>query len=179
MQTATAKTAISTEALAEVTARLAALQEQTVSQLRETYLEVFNEPTRSRNKDYLRKKIAWRIQELAEGGRSARAKDQITKLAAEAPARWRRPQGASQVIPFLEKPAAKRDPRLPEEGVTVTRIYKGTTHNVTVLDDGFEYQGTRYQSLSMIAREITGTNWNGFLFFGLQKRSKEVESEVN
>ena len=54
----------------------------------------------------------------------------------------------------------------------ITRIYKHVEHKLTVLDDGFEYRGERHASLSKLAREITGTNWNGFYFWGLQRRSR-------
>jgi len=164
--------------LAEITAQLAALQNLVVSELREKYFEVFGEPTRSRNKDYLRKKIAWRIQELAEGGLSKKAQDQIEKLAADAPARWRRPRGMPKLVPFSEEQEPQRDPHLPDVGDVITRTFKGAEHEVTVLDAGFQYRGKTYPSLSMIARKIPGTNWNGFLFFGLQKRKKQIDEEV-
>lgn len=159
--------------LAEITEQLSAIQKMNVSQLRAVYAEIFEEPTRSRNKDFLRKKIAWRIQELADGGLSERAKEQIEKLAVDAPARWRRPRGTPKVIPFSAKAEPERDPRLPNVGEVISRMYKDQEHEVTVLDVGFNYCGKDYPSLSKIARQITGTNWNGFLFFGLQKRSKQ------
>jgi hypothetical protein len=56
-------------------------------------------------------------------------------------------------------------------GTILTREYRGEVHQVTVLDRGFEYRGTVHRSLSGIARAITGTQWNGNLFFGLRKRS--------
>ena len=76
-------------AVADIPEQLAALRSLTVAQLRERYREVFGEPTRSRNKDWLRKKVAWRIQELAEGGLSDRALARIDKLADGAPTRRR------------------------------------------------------------------------------------------
>ena len=63
-------------------------------------------------------------------------------------------------------------PRLPPPGAVLTRTFKGADHQVTVLDEGFEYRGQRHTSLSQLAREITGTNWNGFLFWGLERRTK-------
>jgi len=66
-----------------------------------------------------------------------------------------------------------RDPRLPAPGTVLTRDYRGTTYEVKVLEDGFEYEGELYASLSKIATQITGTSWNGFLFWGLGKRSAE------
>lgn len=170
-------TAVSAGAISDVASQLAALHEQTVKELRDTYIEVFDEPTRSRNKDYLRKKIAWRIQELAEGGLSERAKAQIQKLAAEAPEKWRRIKRPAPVAPVAkpkqeEKPQQERDPRLPPVGTTVTRVYRGTEHSVIMRAEAFEYNGKRYPSLSMIAREIAGCSWNGFVFFGLNNKRK-------
>ena len=164
-------------ALAALSERLAVLDQLTVTQLREEYRQAFGEPTRSHNRDYLRKKVAWRIQEQAEGGLSPRALDRIEELAPTAPARWRRPSGgadgsiselapdASAVIRVLD-----RDPRLPPAGTILSRTHQGVVHQVTVLEDGFEYQGQRIVSLSRIAREITGTAWNGYGFFGLERR---------
>jgi len=60
----------------------------------------------------------------------------------------------------------------------LTRDYKGTEHRVTVLEDGFEFRGARYRSLSKIALEITGTRWNGFLFFRLKRRTRKPSGEA-
>lgn len=163
------------EAMAGVAAQLAALREMTVGQLRDRHREVFGEPTRSRNKDYLIKKLAWRIQELAEGGLSDRALAKIDELAADVPVRWRRapaPKTTASPDAVPEEPVIERDPRLPLPGTVLTRAYKGVDHQVTVLTEGFEYQGERHTSLSQIARTITGTNWNGYLFWGLKRRTK-------
>ena len=72
---------------------------------------------------------------------------------------------------------APRDSRLPAAGTMLTRTYKGAEHEVRVLKEGFEYRGDRYPSLSKIAREITGTNWNGFAFFGLQNRGRQPSEQ--
>lgn len=166
------------QALSDVAAEVAALAHMTTAELAARYAEVFGEPTRSRNKAYLQKKVAWRIQERAEGGLSARARDRIEALADDAPLRRRaprtpRPQGEPATTPTdaptTHTPAA-RDPRLPAAGATLTKTHKGTEHQVLVLKDAFEYQGDRYTSLSTVAKVITGTTWNGFLFFGLAQR---------
>lgn len=159
------------KALESVTDQLAALGDMTVAQLREKYLEVFGEPTRSRHKDYLRKRIGWQIQANAEGGLSERAKARIEELAKDAPTKWRKRRDAA------ESEVKLRDPRLPEPGSILHRIHKDVDHEVKVLDEGFEYQGRRYKSLSKIAKEITGMNWNGFLFFGLQRRSRKRDKK--
>lgn len=67
---------------------------------------------------------------------------------------------------------ARDDERLPPPGTVVEREYDGKTHRVTVLDDGFEYAGKRWTSLSTIAKEITGTIWNGYAFFGIRATAK-------
>ena len=63
-------------------------------------------------------------------------------------------------------------PRI-KPGTQLLRVWRDETHRVTVLTDGFEWSGTRFSSLSAIAREITGTNWNGYAFFGLKRRSRK------
>jgi hypothetical protein len=158
----------------------------TVGQLRERYREVFGEPTRSRNKDFLRKKVAWRIQELAEGGLSDHARACIEELAAHVPVRWRSSRNGAARPPVPaetgeasapDTPVA-RDPRLPEPGTVLVRQHGGVEHRVTVLADGFEYAGQRYESLSKVARAISGTNWNGYLFFSLQRRTRKGRAEA-
>lgn len=171
------------EGVADITEQLAALRSMTVAQLRERYLEVMGEPTRSRNKDWLFKKVAWRIQELAEGGLSEQALASIDELAEDVPVRWRQRRGQAANAPTSKEDATAaevpepRDPRLPPAGTVLTRAYKGVEHRLTVLDDGFEYRGERHTSLSKLARDITGTNWNGFLFWGLQRRSRSSQVE--
>ena len=163
--------------LSEITEQLAALSRMSVGELRERYREVYGEPTRSRNKDYLRKQVAWRIQELDEGGLSERAITRIDELASNAPARWRRPRGQAAISSSNEPPAQDRDSRLPKPGSVIAKTYKGAEHLVTVRADGFEHAGRVYPSLSAVAKAITSTHWNGFLFFGLKKRGGETRRE--
>jgi len=160
-------------AAATVAEQLVALEKMTVGELAEKYREAFGVPTRTRNKSYLRKKVAWRIQEIAEGGLSPRALAKIEELAPLAPVRWRATQpGAEAAVTAVATPGIDpdRDPRLPPPGSVIVRVHKGVEHRVTVLDDGFEYEGAHHETLSQLARVITGTPWNGFLFFGLKRR---------
>ncbi len=146
------------------------LRRMTVAELRTKYREVYGEGTRSGNKDWLWKRIAWRIQELSYGGLSERAKLRAADIANEADIRARVPKGA-----FDGEPAGTarvtgslpRDKRIPLPGTILNREYKGDLHSVTVLDMGFEYGGRCYKSLSAVAREITGQHWNGYMFFNL------------
>jgi hypothetical protein len=159
-------------------ARIRELREMSVGELAARYREVFGEETRSRNKDWLWKRIAWRIQALEEGDLSERARRRAADLARDADARIRPPEGA-----FEETESRKgttraraarlphRDVRLPLPGTVLTREYKGRSLRVAVLDGTFDFEGRTYRSLSAIAREVTGSQWNGFLFFGLTERA--------
>jgi hypothetical protein len=137
----------------------------TVKQLREKYVEAFGEATRAGNKVWLARRIAWRLQARAEGGLSERAKQRALELADDADLRVVPPREsddpARAVIPF------KSDGRLPPPGSVITRPYKGVVLQVRVLADGFEYAEQRYRSLSAVAKAITGSHCNGFLFFNL------------
>lgn len=159
-------------AVAELARELAALSTMTVAELAERYEVLMGEPTRTRNRDWLRKKLGWRIQELREGGLSERAKARIAELGPGTPIRTR----AERTSAVPEPPAPTRDPRLPEPGAVLVRVHQGTEHRVTVQAEGFEYLGEPYPSLSKIARVITGTPWNGFAFFGLARRKRAEES---
>jgi hypothetical protein len=161
-------------ALRDITRELAALTKMGNAALRERYREAFGEETTSHNAAYLRKRIAWRIQELAEGGLTDRAKRRLAELAENAPLRERPPEAA---LPIEQQPAARaprpHDPRLPPVGDVLTKVYQGRVYEVKVTMDGFIYAGKRYTSLSTIAKLITGTTWNGRLFFGLTTRKKK------
>lgn len=144
----------------------------TVRQLRQKHAEVFGEETRAHHKQFLFRRIAWRIQALAEGGLSERARRRALEIANDADLRVRAPKTAfQQDVEFSPNRAdgwlaTEADPRLPAAGEEIAREYKGRNIVVRVLQEGFEYEGKIYRSLSAIAREVTGTKWNGFLFFG-------------
>lgn len=153
-------------AIAAVAADLAALQRMTGPELADRYVALYGCAPRSRNRDFLRKRLAWRIQELAEGGLSERALARIEELGTEAWSSWRQPvRTDTSARPRTSASPRPRDPRLPAVGTVITRTHAGTEHKVTIVADGFEYQGELYRSLSKIARVITGTPWNGYLFF--------------
>ncbi len=157
------------------------LKTMTVRELAIKYYEIFGETTNSRNKSYLVKRIAYRIQEKVEGGLSKNAMKKIEELAKEAPIRRRGLDDICESNLVIGDEAQKGcdkkneppDPRLPPVGDIVSRRYKNKMHEVEVLEEGFEYQGRRYNGLSTIAKEITGTDWNGFRFFGLTKKSHQ------
>jgi hypothetical protein len=137
-----------------------ALRHQTVGQLRSKYLEVFRQESRSNNQKFLVRRIAWRMQANAEGGLSERARERAVAVAEEADLRIRAPQC------FLKELAqGNRDPRLPAVGTCLNREFQGRTVSVEVLEKGFRYQEQVYRSLSAVARQVSGVQWNGFAFF--------------
>jgi hypothetical protein len=158
---------------------LNALERLTVSQLRARYAEAFGEATRTGNRIWLVKRIAWRLQALAEGDLSERARQRTNELANDADLRISPPRAKAAPLLADAPPttAALRvigDARLPLPGTILTRQYKGRSIQVQVLRDGFEFEGEIYQSLSAIAKVITGTHWNGYHFFGLRKKAGAV-----
>jgi len=153
---------------------IAALHRMTVRELRLKYIEIFNDETRTGNKSWLVKRIAWRLQSLAEGGLSERARQRAAELANDADIRMSPPKAkpasaASEQNTIIASIRLGGDERLPMAGTVVTRDYKGQKVQVRVLGNGFEYEGEVYRSLSAVAKKITGTHTNGFLFFRLQK----------
>ncbi len=155
---------------------LAALKEMNVRQLREKYEEVFGEATRAGNKDFLFKRILWRMQSLAEGDLSERARQRAAEIARDADIRTTIPRppktsAAGERVTFAA-PNLKGANRLPISGTVLTRKHRGTAHHVTVLPNGFDYNGKVYRSLSAVAKKITGSHWNGFVFFGLKQSTE-------
>jgi hypothetical protein len=135
--------------------------------LKARYRELFGEESRSSNQAHLFRRIAWRLQARAEGDLSERARKRILELANDDDLRLRAPRSFWHSAGLGADPT--RDPRLPPAGTVLKRVYGRRTIEVTVLERGFEYQGKAYGSLSLIAQRVTGTRWNGYLFFGLQK----------
>lgn len=149
------------------------LRQQTVGQLQVKYRAVFGWESRSNHKQFLLRRIAWRLQANAEGGLSERARQRALALAQEADLRIRAPESFLQELasPGRKKP----DPRLPAPGQWLRRQFHGQTISVEVLESGFRYQDRVYKSLSAVAREITGVQWNGFSFFQLQDRAQRPD----
>ena len=158
-----------------------ALERWTTPELRQRYLDLFGEAARSHNKTWLRQRIIWRLQAMAEGDLSERARQRAAELARDADLRLSAPR--RQAVPMAmplptaqakasSPPLTSRDPRLPPPGSWLTRSYKGHTIQVQVLSQGFQYQGRVFSSLSALAKEITGSHCNGFWFFQLGRHAK-------
>jgi hypothetical protein len=142
----------------------------TVGELRAQYADVFGEATSARHKQWLVRRIAWRMQALAEGDLSERARQRAAELAHDADLRTSAPKAPK---PAVAAPlSVTTDDRLPMPGATITRQYKGQTLQVRVLPHGFDFEGQVYKSLSAVAKTITGSHCNGYFFFRLKGGAK-------
>ena len=160
---------------AAVCAEIESLRQLKVGALRAKYREVCGEEPRSSNKQLLFRRIAWRLQAKVEGDLSERTRRRALEIPDDVDLRILAPEGfftesAPIVTRPLERASAGRDRRIPAPGTLLTRQFENRRIVVKVLENGFEYQSQQYRSLSAIAREITGTRWNGLVFFGLSKR---------
>jgi hypothetical protein len=151
------------------------LRRASLAGLREKFREVFQEETRSRHREHLFRRIAWRLQALAEGDLSGRARGRAHQIAKDADLRMIAPpdffrvNGEQVQTTPSDRSRGKRDSRLPLPGVLLSRKWKGRTILVEVLAEGFGYENRHYSSLSAIAVAVTGTRWNGLAFFGLTR----------
>ena len=146
----------------------------TPAELRVKYAAAFGEGSRSGHRDWLIKRIIWRLQALAEGDLSERARCRATELANDADLRIHAPSPlkvsrAPQQRVVSPKVTVPRDDRLPMLGTVIVRKYKGKLLEVHVLADGFAYAGEVYPTLSAVAKTVTGSHTNGFLFFRMGK----------
>ena len=144
---------------------LSQLRQMTTSQLQLKYHELFGQASHSNHKGYLFRRLAWRLQSLAGGGLSERARQFALEITADTDLRLCPPRERTQ--PVRAGGTQSADPRLPAPGTQLVRRYKDETITVTVLADGFQHGERVYKSLSAIARQVTGTQWNGYSFFRL------------
>lgn len=139
---------------ATVLARLAALKAMSVVELKAEWRRLFGTDAPNNSRSFLELRLAYRIQELTYGGPSRETARLLDALADELDGKPRRK-------------AMITDPRKPIAGSRFVREWNGAEHTITVLRDGYEWQGRTYKSLSAIARAITGVRWNGWRFFGI------------
>ncbi len=136
--------------------RLAVLPTLSLGDLRLEWRRLFRAEPPRLSRDMMVRAVAYRLQEIAHGGRSKATQRRLMTLTAEF-------ETGGRIAP---PPASKIKP-----GSRLVREWHGRTHTVCVTDDGFEFQGKTYRSLTRIARHITGAQWSGPRFFGLTKRS--------
>jgi hypothetical protein len=173
----------------DISATIAELEELSVAGLQAKWLETFGEAARSRNRSHLIKKLAWRIQEQAEGGLSAEAMARIDELVETTPTRQRGPRkakvaatttGTETTTGDTETPpqtpvAKERDSRLPPAGTVLRPKHRGREFAITVLDEGFEMEGFgHFKSLSAAGRAACGVSINGYLWCGLIPKAVHI-----
>jgi hypothetical protein len=156
---------------------MAALERLSVGELQTRFAAVFGVPTRAHNKVWLIKRLAWRLQALAEGDLSERARQRAAELVHDADLRLSPPRAdtarADTPAPQETTLRLPADERLPRPGSILTRRYKGRTLQVEVLEHGFRFDGQVYRSLSAVAKAVTGSHCNGFLFFRLTTKGQD------
>jgi len=143
-----------------VLARLATLKAMSVKDLKAEWEKLIGSAAPNNSRTFLEIRIAYRIQELTYGGPDRETRRMLDLLADEVEGLARR---KNQIA----------DPRNPVTGTKLIREWDGIEHTVTVLKDGFDWQGRKFKSLSAVARAITGTRWNGYRFFGLRECKRE------
>ncbi len=160
---------------------LALLERMPVRELKRKYAEVFGDETRTGNRLWLVRRIAWRIQANAMGGLSERATQRAAELSNESDLRMMPPRLAGKTSPNATAQSSENasattitqtvtfsdDHRIPLPGTILSREYKGRTIHVRVLQNGFEFEGEVYRSLSAVAKIVSGNHCNGFRFFRL------------
>ena len=144
-----------------VLAQLAALKGLPAPALKTKWRALFDNEPPPYNRRFLESRLAYRIQELAYGGLKQETVERLRVLAKQYNGK---PGGVSKF----------RTDRIPIAGTRLIREWKGVEHCVTIRGDDFEYNGRPYKSLSAIAREVTGTRWNGLVFFGLKNHRGAV-----
>ena len=142
---------------ASVLAQLAALKDAPTAALKARWRELFETEPPPYNRRFLESRLAYRIQELAYGGLSRETLERLRKFGQQF-------DGGN--ISVRKRRANDR----PIAGTRLIREYQGIEHCVTVRREDFEYQVRPYKSLSAVARSITGTRWNGLVFFGLKNQ---------
>ena len=142
-----------------IPARIAALKTTPTPELKNQWRDLFETEPPPYNRRYLESRLAYRIQELAYGGLKPETIRRLDRLGEEL-------DGGNR-----KKSRIRADQR-PITGTRLIREWQGVEQVVTVTADGFEWQGRPYKSLSAVAREITGTRWNGWTFFGLKNHRR-------
>ena len=140
-----------------VLAQVAALKTTPTPALKARWRELFGKEPPSFNRKYIESRLAYRIQELSLGGLKPETVKRLRELGEQL-------DGGNIAIR-----RTRVDDR-PIAGTRLIREWQGVEHCVTVLSDGYEYGGRPYKSLSAAARAITGTRWNGWVFFGLKSQ---------
>ena len=143
--------------------QLIALGSMSLPELRAEWRRLFrSHPPRHVREDLLVLAIGWKIQEKARGGLTAAEKRRLVRIATELKVPGQQLRNSTIRL---------------KAGSRLVREWRGKTHDVLALENGFEWNGQRWRSLSAIARAITGTPWSGPRFFGLQRKPEPLRKE--
>ena len=143
-----------------VLAQLAAMQRLSVNELKAKWETLFGTPAPNNARAFLELRIGYRIQELTYGGLTKETRRVLDLL-------------ADEVEGKITRKSMVADPRNPVVGTRLVRQWDGAEHTVTVMKDGYDWEGRKSRTLSAVAKAITGTNWNGFRFFGMREKKRE------
>jgi hypothetical protein len=149
--------------------QIESLQKLTRKELHVRFREVCGAASPSSSHTHLLRRVAWHLQANALGGLKQSALKRASQLTIAADPEFPLSEAVRKELEETGEPPHDRDPRLPPVDTTIERPYRGKHLSVVVLENGFEYHGKIYASLSSIAHHITGTRWNGFHFFGLKE----------
>jgi len=149
--------------------QIEALKDASIEKLQTKHVELFGgQEATSDNKVYLIRRIVYKLQELEYGGLSEKAKNRLTELIAiYDPINNKDMRPEMTMETDARKKSIGRDRRLPIPGSVIVKEYRGKHIEAKVLENGFEYNGKIYKTLTAIAEEVTGAHWNGYLFFNL------------
>ena len=154
--------------MTSIAREIESLRRMKVPELVERYEELFGKPPRVRHREWLWKRVAWKIQEQRFGGLSEVAKRRLEELISEIDLpigdRHRTVTGAVR---------ARRNAQDPAMGTSLVRVWKGREIRAVAVEGGYECGGVVYRSLSAVAKAVTGSHWNGKLFFGLTERKRK------
>ncbi|MEO5355342.1 MAG: DUF2924 domain-containing protein [Magnetococcus sp. XQGC-1] len=140
--------------------QVAALPGMSIADLKKMWADLYATEPPPYNRVSLVKQLAYRLQELSMGGLSGTTEKRIERMAAE------------DELPSQERKRLPMENLLP--GMQLIREWKGVEHRCMVLEEGFEYRGRRFGSLSAVATAITGTKWNGLVFFNLKRQGEKL-----
>lgn len=146
---------------ANIVRQLVALHSASSEELRKRWHDLNGSAPPPYNRKFLISRLAYRLQVLSVGGLSRETETRLQSIGEQL-------DGGNLVVRRI------RTDRKPIAGTRLVREFRGIEHSVTVTTDGYEYQGQPFKSLSAVARAITGTRWNGWIFFGLVRSGERT-----
>jgi hypothetical protein len=145
---------------ASIIAQVTAIATLTRDEMKDEWRRLFGTEPPGYGPDLMRRRLQYRVQELAYGGIAEETRKRLREIDRLAQEKAKHPEEADRPI----------------AGTMFVREHGGERHEVIVLQVGYQYRGERYDSLSAIAKKITGGHWNGWRFFGIRRNTKRIAS---